>query len=117
MDGDDTIIQSVVGDQKLSSAGRTALGHVLDLRRDAARKQADVAQQHRLLEDVLEDEDRIRKNLAAVTSSDTLRSRLTKALDADETRIEQLRKAIDDAQSDADRARRVLADAVTSLRI
>jgi hypothetical protein len=117
VDGDDTVIQSVVGDQKLNSAGRAALGHVLDLRRDEARKQADVAQQHRLLEDVLEDEDRIRKNLAAVTSSDTLRSRLTKALDADETRIEQLRKAIDDAQSDADRAHRVLADAVTSLRI
>jgi hypothetical protein len=117
VDGDDTVIQSILGEQKLNPAGRAALGHILDLRRDEARKQADVAQQRRLLEDVQEDEERIRKNLGAVTASDSLRSRLTRVLDADETRIEQLRKAIDDAQSEADKAHRALADAVTTLHI
>jgi hypothetical protein len=117
LDGDDTIIQSILGDQKLTPPARTALGHVLDLRRDEARKQADLALQHKLLNDVLDDEDRIRKNLAAVAASDPLRSRLTKALDNDETRIEQLRKAIDDAQTEVDKAHRALADAVTTLHI
>jgi len=117
LDGNDTIIQSILGDQKLSGSARTALGRVLDLRRDEARKQADLAQQRKLLNEVLEDEDRIRKNLAAVAASDALRSRLTKALDNDETRIEQLRKAIDDAQLEVDKAHRVLADAVTTLHI
>jgi len=117
LDGDDTVIQSILGDQKLNQSGRAALNRVLDLRRDEARKQADIAQQRKLLSDVQDDEDRIRKNLAAVTTADPLRSRLTKALDADETRIDQLRKAIDDAQLEADKAHRVLADAVGALRI
>jgi hypothetical protein len=115
--GNDAILQAIVGEDKLNPAGRAALGHVLELRRDEARKQAEVQQQQKLLNDVQQDEDRIRKNLAAVTSADPLRARLTKALDADETRIEQLRKAIDDAQTDADKAHRALADAVTALHI
>ncbi len=58
-----------------------------------------------------------RKNLAAVTSADPLRARLTKALDADETRIDQLRTAIDQAQTAADTSHRALTDAVGSLHI
>jgi hypothetical protein len=115
--GNDAVLQTIIGEDKLNAAGRAALGHVLELRRDKSRKQAEVAQQQKLLNDVQQDEDRIRKNLAAVTSADPLRARLTKALDADETRIEQLRKAIDDAQADADKAHRALADAVAALHI
>jgi hypothetical protein len=117
LDGNDTVLQAIVGDDKLNAAGRAALNHVLDLRRDATRKQAEVAQQRKLLDDVQQDEDRIRKNLTAVAAEDALHSRLTKALDADETRIEQIRKAIDDAQKAANESHRVLADAVSSLRI
>ena len=117
VDGNDTILQSIVGENKLNAAGRAALGHVLDLRRDEARKQASVAQQRKLLDDVQQDEDRIRKNLAAVTAADPLRARLTKALDADETRIEQLRQSIDDAQEAADKSHRALADAIGTLHI
>jgi hypothetical protein len=117
VDGDDDILQSIVGADKLNQAGRTALNHVLDLRRDAARKQAEAARQRKLLADVEQDEDRIRKNLAAVTSADPLRARLTKALDADETKIDQLRISIDQAQADADKSHRTLADAVATLHI
>ena len=117
VNGDDTILQTIVGEDKLNPAGRAALGHVLDLRRDEAHKQAEVARQRKSLTDVQEDEDRIRKNLAAVTSADPLRARLTKALDADETRIEQIRKSIDDAQAEADKAHHTLADAVATLHI
>jgi hypothetical protein len=117
VNGDDAVIQSIVGEDKLNPAGRAALGHVLDLRRDEARKQAEVAKQRGLLDNVQQDEDRLRKNLAAVTSADPLRARLTKALDADETRIDQLRSAIDNAQGEADKSHRALADAVAALNI
>jgi hypothetical protein len=115
--GPDTIIQTIIAANNLDPTGRAALGHVLDLRRDEARKKAAVEQQRKQLTDVQDDEDRIRKNLGAVTSADPLRARLTKALDADETRIEQTRKAIEDAQTEADKAHHTLADAVTALRI
>jgi hypothetical protein len=117
VDGDDDILQSIIGADKLNPAGRAALNHVLDLRRDEARKQAEVARQRSLLDNLQQDEDRIRKNLAAVTSADPLRARLTKALDADETKIDQLRTAIDQAEAEADKSHRALADAVTTLHI
>jgi Sec-independent protein translocase protein TatA len=117
LDGDDDILQAVIGADKLNPAGRTALSHVLELRRDAARKEAEVARQRTLLSDVEQNEDRLRKNLAAVTTADPLRARLTKALDADETKIDQLRTAIDQAQTEADKSHRALADAVATLHI
>jgi hypothetical protein len=117
VDGNDAVLRSLMSEDQLNAAGRAALAHVLDLRRDEARKQAEVKQQRKLLDDVSQDEDRIRKNLTAVSSGDALRTRLTKALDADETRIEQLRKSIDEAQEAADKAHQVLADAVATLHI
>ena len=117
VDGDDTVIQSIVGEDKLNPSGRAALRHVLDLRQDAAHKTAEVERQRKLLEDVLADEERIRKNLSALGAADALRSRLLRALDVDETKIEQLRKSIDDAVAEADAAHRALAAAVTALRI
>jgi Domain of unknown function (DUF4139) len=117
VDGDDDVLQSIVGADKLNPSGRAALNHVLDLRRDEARKQAEVTRQRKQLYDVQADEDRIRKNLAAVTSADPLRSRMTKALDADETLIEQLKKSIDEAQQAADNSHRALADGIASLQI
>jgi hypothetical protein len=117
VNGDDTVLQSIVGEDKLNAAGRAALAHVLELRRDEARKQAELARQRKLLDDVQQDEDRIRKNLAAVTPADPLRARLTKALDADETRIELLGKAIGEAQDAVDKSHRALAEAVEMLHI
>jgi hypothetical protein len=117
VDGKEDVLRMVLGANLLNPAGRTALNRVLDLRRDEARKQAEVARQRELLKDVQDDEDRIRKNLNAVSTGDALRSRLTKALDADETRIEQIRKAIDDARAEADAAHRALTDAITTMRI
>ncbi len=117
VDGDDAVLQSIVSADKLNAPARAALTRILDLRRDEARKQAEVEKQQKLQDAVQADEERIRKNLGSVNSSDPLRARLTKALDADETRIEQLRKAIDDATADAEKAHRVLVDAVTKLKI
>jgi hypothetical protein len=117
VNGDDAVLQSIVGAEMLNPSGRAAISHVLDLRRDEARKKSDVEKQRKLMADVQTDEDRIRKNLGVVSAGDALRTRLTKALDADETRIEELRKTIADAVAAEDEAHRVLVDAVTKLRI
>jgi hypothetical protein len=117
VDGDDTVLQSIVGAEKLTPSGRAALGHILDLRQDEARKSADLDQQRKRLDDVLADEERIRKNLAAVAATDALHARLIRALDADETIIEELRKSIDIAVTAQAKAHRDLADAVAVLRI
>jgi hypothetical protein len=117
VDGDDTILQTIVGAEKLDPSGRSALRHVLDLRQDEARKSADVDQQRKRLDDVLADEERLRKNLGAVAATDSLRSRLTRALDADETVIEELRKSVEIGVTAQAKAHQDLADAVAALRI
>jgi hypothetical protein len=117
MNGDDALLQLIVSNDSLNAVGRTALRHVSDLRRDEARKRADVEGLRKSLEEVQADEARIRNNLGAVNAGDALRTRLTKALDADETRIEQLRNAMTDATAAVDKARRALVDAISALRI
>ncbi len=117
VDGDDATIQLIADDDTLDPSARAALRAVLDLRRDAAGKSAAVERQRKRQEDVLADEDRIRKNLAAVTPADALHARLMRALDADETSLQQLRASIDDSSVAAEKAHRALADAVGGLRL
>jgi hypothetical protein len=64
-----------------------------------------------------QDEDRIRRNLAAVQPNDALHARLTRALDADETKLDQLGQAIEQATAAVDKAHRAFADAVASLKL
>ena len=115
--GDDAILQTIVGTEKLNPSGQAALRHILDLRRQEARKSADLDQQRKRLDDLLADEDRIRKNLNVVAATDALRSRLMRALDADETAIETLRQSISAAETTLTKAHQDLAGAVTALRI
>jgi hypothetical protein len=87
------------------------------LRQDEAAKRATLNQLKAQQAAILQDEDRIRRNLAAVAANDALHARLTKALDADETKLEQLAAAIDQATAAADKAHQVLADAATNLKL
>ncbi len=116
-DGDEAPLDFIIDQTGLDPAARAAIRHVLDLRQDAARMAAEAAALRRRMDDVLVDQDRLRKNLAAVTAGDALRARLVQALDASETEAEQTRKAISDANAKAARARQSLADAVAGLRI
>jgi hypothetical protein len=117
LSGDDATLQLIVSNDSLNAAGRTALRHVSDLRRDEARKRAEVEALRKTLNEVQADESRIRSNLASVSASDALRTRLMRALDADETKIEQLGTSITDATAAADKAHRTLADAIAALHI
>jgi uncharacterized protein involved in exopolysaccharide biosynthesis len=66
---------------------------------------------------IARDEDRIRKNLALVAPNDALHARLTRVLDADETRLDQLGQALEQATAAADKAHQALGDAATELRL
>jgi len=66
---------------------------------------------------VLQDEDRLRRNLAAVAANDALHARLTRALDLDETKLEQLNQAIEQANAAVDKAHQALVEAVSSLTL
>ena len=117
LSGDDSILLTIVGNDGLNATGRASLRQIIELRRDEARKRVEVDTLRKWLEDVRSDEERIRNNLSAVAAGDALRTRLTKSLDADETKIEQLQAKIVEATTAADKARRTLADAVAALRI
>ncbi|HTI81236.1 MAG TPA: hypothetical protein VL614_12375 [Acetobacteraceae bacterium] len=117
MDNDAAVVVSLLGQQTLTSAARSALQHLALLRQDLAAKRTALEQLKVQQAEIEQDEDRIRKNLQAVAANDALHARLTRALDADETKLEQLAAAIKQAASAADKAHQMLADAVATLKI
>jgi hypothetical protein len=117
LDDNAEVVVRLLNEQALTPAARTALQRLAALRQDEAAKRATVDQLKAQQAAILEDEDRIRKNLAAVAGNDALHARLTRALDADETKLEQLSQAIDQATAAADKAHQALADAAGSLRL
>jgi hypothetical protein len=117
MDNDAAIVVSLLNQQTLTPAARSALQHLALLRQDLATKRAALVQLKAQQTEIDQDEDRIRKNLQAVAANDALHARLTRALDADETKLEQLATAINQAASAADKAHQTLADAVAILKI
>jgi hypothetical protein len=115
--GDTRAVVTILNEQTLDSRARAALEHIMALRQDEARQRGEREKLKAQLKAVTEDEDRIRKNLDAVSANDALHTRLTRALDADETRIAQLQQSIEQAEAAVQRAHQVLADAVRSLRL
>jgi len=114
---DAQVVVRLLNEQTLAPAARAALQRLAALRQDEATKRQAVTQLKAQQAAVLEDEDRIRRNLAAVSANDALHSRLTRALDADETKLEQLGAAIDQTTATADKAHQALAEAATMLRL
>ncbi len=114
---DAQVVVRLLNEQTLTPMARGALQRLAALRQDEAAKRATVAQLKAQQAAVLQDEDRIRRNLAAVPANDALHAKLTRALDADETKLEQLGQAIDQATAAADKAHQALADAASALRL
>jgi hypothetical protein len=114
---DASVVVQLLNEQTLTPSARAALQRIAALRQDEAAKRAMVNQLKAQQAAILQDEDRIRRNLAAVAANDALHARLTRALDADETRLDQLNQAIEQATAAADRAHQVLADAAGSLKL
>jgi hypothetical protein len=114
---DAQVVVRLLNEQTLAPEGRAALQRLAALRQDEAAKRATMNELKTEQAVVLQDEDRIRRNLAAVPANDALHARLTRALDADETKLERLGQAIEQATAAADKAHQVLADAAGSLRL
>jgi hypothetical protein len=114
---DAEVVVRLLNEQTLAPAARTALQRLAALRQDEAAKRATVAQLKAQQAAVQQDEDRLRRNLAAVAPNDALHARLTRALDADETKLEQLGQAIDQATAAADKAHQALAEAASTLKL
>jgi hypothetical protein len=117
LNNDAAVVVQLLNEQTLTQAARAALQHLATLRQDAAAKRTAVDQLKAQQTAIEQDEDRIRKNLEAVAPNDALHARLTRALDADETKLEQLATAIDQATAVADKAHQALVDAVSTLKI
>lgn len=107
----------VLADRNMPAVARQSLERIASLRQDEANKRNEVARLIREMEAVERNEDRIRRNLQAVPVGDALHTRLTRQLDADETKIAGLRQSIEQATQAADTARKVYSDAVAGLKL
>ena len=75
---DAAVVVRLLNEQTLTPAARAALQHLAALRQDAAAKRAALDQLKAQQAAVLQDEDRIRRNLGAVAPNDALHARLTR---------------------------------------
>jgi len=114
---DAEVVVRLLNEQTLPQAARAALLRLAALRQDEAAKRASVDQLKAQQTAVLQDEERIRRNLAAVAANDALHARLTRALDLDETKLDQLNQAIEQATAGVDKAHRALVEAAASLTL
>ena len=117
LDDDAQVVVRLLNQQTLTPPVRAALQRLAALRQDKSAKRAILNQLKAQQAAILQDEERIRRNLAAVAPGDALHARLTRALEADETKLDQLNQAIEQTTAAADTARLALADAAASLRI
>ena len=114
---DEPVLARVLGEQALEPAARAALQHIADLRAALAAhraEQQDLATQRAALE---RDEDRLRKNLAAVPTSDALHGKLVQALGADEAQLAALATRADAAAQGVHTAEIALQQAILTLSL
>ncbi len=100
-----------------TDAARAALKRITDLRAQEAARIADRDALTTQQEAIDVDEQRLRSNLAAVSTGDAIRTRLLRQLDVDETRHGQLDAAINTANTAVTAAHAALVTAVSSLRL
>jgi hypothetical protein len=117
LDDDAQVVVRLLNEQSLAPAARSALQRLAALRQDEAAKRAIVSQLKAQQAAILQDEDRIRRNLAAVPVTDALHGKLTRALEANEAKLDQLSQLIEQTTAAADKAHLALADAAASLRL
>jgi hypothetical protein len=114
---DARVVVRLLNQASLTPAARSSLEYLAVLRQDEAAKRLAVSQLQAQQAGILQDEDRIRRNLAAVPVNDALHTRLTRALDTDEMKLKQLNQAVGQATTAADKAHQALADAAAALKL
>jgi hypothetical protein len=110
-------VVTLLGEQGLTDSARAALKHVAELQQAAVAQDAARDKAQAELDRVAQDEDRVRKNLAAVPANDALHGRLVRQLDTDEQRIAQLGQTIAQADDAAKKAHQAVSDAIGTLTL
>jgi phage shock protein A len=114
---DDGVLAQVLNQQALGQLARTALRRIADLRAALSAREAERDHTRAQLDEIERDEDRIRRNLAALPPTDALHGKLVRALDADEDRIASVTAGIAQAETAMTQARAALEQAVQTLRL
>jgi hypothetical protein len=114
---DQGVLAAILGEQALGEPARAALRHLAELRTALAAREAERDRLAARRDEIERDEDRLRKNLAAVPAADALHLRLVQALAADEEQLGALAAQSAQAQQAVQQARAALEQAVLSLRI
>ena len=114
---DGGMVAAVLNEQALTATARAALRHIEDLRAALAAPEAEGARLKAQRAEIEHDEDRLRRNIAAVAATDALHGRLLRALDADEEKLAALTTAEAQADAATTQARAALEKAVAELRL
>ncbi len=114
---DSGALARVLGLQGLTPEARTALERVAALRGAESAREAERGRVQAQIAAVEKDEARLRDNLGAVANGDALRGRLTRQLDADETRIAALTAELERAAQAVATAHDATLDAIGTLAL
>lgn len=107
----------ITGLQGLDAKARDALQKLAELRTARATRQAETERLAEQFAELEADQDRVRKNLAAVPANDALHGRLLRQLEALESRMEAQRKAMDQARAATEQAQKDYEQAVGRLTL
>ncbi len=112
---DSPVLAQLVADQSLPDTAKAGLRQLATLRAAEAARTAERDRLKAQRDDVDQEEQRLRQNLAAVPATDALHTRLIRQLDAAETRIGTLGAALDQAENAVAAAHAALQTAVQTL--
>jgi len=115
--GDEATLAAVLATEGLDPRTRAALEHIADLRATLAARRAEHDHLTARRGEVERDEDRLRRNLAAVPVTDALHGRLVQSLAADEATLAELASQIVTASQAVQAAEATLQQAVQHLTL
>ena len=116
MDTDLNVISQIATRKEISPKLREALQQIVQRRRAVQELQAQAAAKEAEIKAMGDDQDRIRKNMAALDKASALYKRYVTELDRQETRLQTLRQeatALRKQSIDADRELRAYLDGLT----
>ena len=114
---DEQVLARLLGEPALDPAAHAALQQVADLRAAVASRRAELQQLQARRTALERDEDRLRKNLAAVPAGDALHGRLVQSLADDEAQLAAAATRIDAAERDVRAAEQALRQAIMTLNL
>ncbi len=114
---DEHVLARLLGEPALDPAAHAALQHVADLRAALASRRAERQQLDARRAALERDEDRLRKNLAAVPSGDALHGRLVQSLADDEAQLAGNATQIAEADRAVQAAEQALRQAIGALAL